>query len=119
MTSLLPYVLLGSTLTVRWLIARKHPGGFYLDIASVPLWLTYYAENGSWPLLAIPLLFGWMDVMAMTCIVVGCNEPATKTLLKGKPSFCASCLTRLLSLTDRSMRALPHTQNGAEQGVLI
>lgn len=61
----LPWLLLGSTLTVRYALARGQKWGFMLDIASVPFWLLQYATKDLWPLLAIPLVFGYLDVMAL------------------------------------------------------
>ena len=37
--SLLPWLLLGSTLTVRYLLAHHHPSGWLVDLASVGPWL--------------------------------------------------------------------------------
>lgn len=61
----LPWVLLASTITVRVLLARRMRAGFYLDLVSVAPWLAYYASNHSWPLLAVPLIFGALDVRAL------------------------------------------------------
>lgn len=61
----LPWLLLLSTLAVRVLLARKNRTGFYLDIVSVPFWLLYYLHNGSYQLLAVPVVFGWLDYQAL------------------------------------------------------
>ena len=63
--SLLPYLLLATTLTVRFALARKRRWGWYLDLASVAPWLAYYTHNGDWPLLAVPLIFAYLDVRAL------------------------------------------------------
>lgn len=61
----LPWLLLASTLLVRLMLARKVRAGFYLDIVSVPFWLAYYLHNGSYPLLAVPVVFGCLDYQAL------------------------------------------------------
>ncbi len=66
MISLLPWLLLSTTLGCRILVAKKYGAGFYVDLFSVPFWLLYYNHNGSYPMLAIPLIFGWLDFRALT-----------------------------------------------------
>lgn len=61
----LPWLLLAVTLSVRVLLARRNRAGFWLDLCSVPAWLTYYGLNRDYQLLAIPLIFGWLDVQAL------------------------------------------------------
>ena len=63
--SLLPWILLASTLLVRWRLARHDRRGFLIDLATVPPWLVFYAEAEAWPLIAIPLLFGALDLKAL------------------------------------------------------
>ena len=63
---MLPWLLLCSTLTVRYFAARKLQHGFYIDLLSVPLWVWFYVGIEAWPLLAIPLIFGALDLMAIT-----------------------------------------------------
>ena len=65
MTALLPWLLLLSTLIVRYLLARKNPWGWRVDLLSVAPWLTYYWLNGSYPLLAVPLIFAALDLRAL------------------------------------------------------
>jgi hypothetical protein len=64
--SLLPWVLLATTITVRVLFARLSRWGWWLDLGTVPLWLVYYAAHGDWPLLGVPLLFAWIDLKAVS-----------------------------------------------------
>ena len=64
--TLLPWALLATTIAVREAISRKHRWGFYLDLATVPFWLTFYVSAGAYPLLAVPLYFGYLDVRALT-----------------------------------------------------
>lgn len=66
MFSYLPWLLLGTTITVRALVSKKMKAGFYIDLATVPPWLLYYFHNGSYPLLAVPLIFGSLDIRAIT-----------------------------------------------------
>lgn len=61
----LPWLLLASTLTVRLLLAKHIRAGFYLDILSIPAWLTFYVGAEAWALLPIPFVFGYLDVMAL------------------------------------------------------
>lgn len=61
----LPWLLLASTLIVRYLLARKNAWGWRLDLLSVGPWLLYYANHGDWPLLAVPLIFGALDLKAL------------------------------------------------------
>ena len=63
--SALPWLLLTSTLLVRFLLARKHRSGFYIDLLTVPAWAFLYISQGLWPLLPVPLIFGAMDVYAL------------------------------------------------------
>lgn len=62
---LLPWLLLLSTLCVRVLLARRLRAGWYVDLLSVGPWLVYYAHNGDWQLMAVPVVFGWLDVQAL------------------------------------------------------
>lgn len=61
----LPWLLLVSVLLVRYLMARKLRAGFWLDLMSVPAWLLFYADASAWPLLAVPLIFAFLDVQAI------------------------------------------------------
>lgn len=63
--SLLPWLLLASTLTVRWALARKERWGWWLDLATVPPWCAFYVNAEAWPLLMIPFVFGALDVKAL------------------------------------------------------
>lgn len=63
--TLLPWLLLGSTLCVRWLLAHRDRRGWALDLLSVGPWCAYYAGNGDYVLLAVPLLFGALDLRAL------------------------------------------------------
>ena len=63
--NVLPWLLLASTLAVRYLLARRNAWGWRLDLLSVPGWLAWYASVEAWPLLAIPLLFGALDLRAL------------------------------------------------------
>ena len=63
--NLLPWLLLASTLGVRYLLARRSPLGWWLDLASVGPWLLYYASRGDYQLLAVPLLFAALDLKAL------------------------------------------------------
>lgn len=62
----LPWVLLGSTIAVRFSLARKWRWGFYLDLASGPLWSWYYLSNGDPQLLLIVAWFAFLDMKALT-----------------------------------------------------
>ena len=64
--TLLPWLLLATTLTVRGLLMVKRREGWLLDVATIPLWITYYLNNGDWMLIAIPLIFGAMALKALT-----------------------------------------------------
>ena len=64
--TLLPWLLLGMTLTVRLCLARKWRWGFWLDLLSVPGWSVYYIANGDPQLLAIVAWFAFLDVKAIT-----------------------------------------------------
>ena len=63
--TLLPWLLLLSTLTVRLLLARKLRAGFYLDLGTIPAWVAYYAHHGDYQLIAIPFVFGGLDLLAL------------------------------------------------------
>ena len=61
----LPFLLLGSTLLVRYLLARRNPWGWRVDLLSVAPWLAYYYGHGDYPLLLVPLIFAALDVRAL------------------------------------------------------
>ena len=61
----LPWLLLASALLVRLLLARRNRRGWWLDIVSVPAWAVYYAANGDWPLVAVPIMYGVIAVQAL------------------------------------------------------
>jgi hypothetical protein len=63
--SMLPWLLLASTLGVRFLLARQSAWGWWLDLVSVGPWLLYYYSRGDYPLLAVPILFGVLDLKAL------------------------------------------------------
>ena len=63
--TLLPWLLLATTLAVRLLLARKNAWGWTLDLCTVPPWLYFYASHDAWPLMAVPLVFGWLDLKAL------------------------------------------------------
>lgn len=63
--TVLPYLLLATTLTVRYCAARKWRAGFYVDLLSAAPWILFYANAEAWPLLAIPVIFGALDVLAL------------------------------------------------------
>lgn len=63
--SALPWLLLASTLLVRLLLAKKQRSGFYIDLLTVPAWSFLYISQGLWPLLPIPFVFGYLDLMAL------------------------------------------------------
>ena len=65
MITVLSFLLLGCTLAVRWALAHKQRWGWWLDLASVAPWLAFYVSTEAWPLLAIPLIFGALDVKAL------------------------------------------------------
>ena len=65
MAALLPYLLLCSTIAVRYLLARRNPWGWRLDLLTVAPWIALYAGAGLWPLIPIPVLFGALDLMAL------------------------------------------------------
>mgnify|MGYP001617591336 CR=1 FL=1 len=65
MTALLPWLVLASTLAVRFSLARKWRWGFWLDLASVPAWAAYYLTNGDPQLLIIVGWFAFLDVKAL------------------------------------------------------
>lgn len=58
----LPWLLLASTLIVRWLAGSKRPLAWWLDLGTIPFWCAFYIRVEAWPLLAIPILFGAIDV---------------------------------------------------------
>lgn len=62
----LPWLLLANTLVVRYLLARHNRLGFVLDILSVPAWVTFYILHEAWPLIAIPFVFAYLDIKALT-----------------------------------------------------
>ena len=63
--SWLPWCLLATTLTVRYLVARHNQAAFGLDLLTIPAWVAYYVHNQSWPLVTIPFIFGYFDVQAL------------------------------------------------------
>ena len=63
--SALPWLLLLSTLLVRFLLAKKQRSGFYIDLLTVPAWSFLYWDRELYPLMAVPLLFGYLDLMAL------------------------------------------------------
>lgn len=63
--TLLPWLLLLTTLCVRALIAFEYEEAFVLDLCTVPGWLWLYKSKGLGPLLPIPLVFGALDVIAL------------------------------------------------------
>lgn len=65
MIDVLPYVLTATTLTVRVLLAKRNRLGWWLDIFTVPLWLAFYAPQAAYPLMALTLAFGALDVRAL------------------------------------------------------
>ena len=63
--TVLPWLLLASTLLVRLLLARHDRRGFYLDLLTVPLWTLFYVDARAWPLIVIPYVFAYLDVRAL------------------------------------------------------
>jgi hypothetical protein len=61
----LPYLLLATTLSVRALLMVKDRRGWWLDIATIPAWVLFYVSAEAWPLIAIPFVFGALDVRAL------------------------------------------------------
>lgn len=60
----LPILLLISTLTVRALIWRRQRLAFALDACSIPFWSYFYIAKDAPILVAVPLLFGFLDVQS-------------------------------------------------------
>ena len=63
--NLLPWLLLGTTVVVRYLLAHRNRLGWWLDLASVGPWLLYYGSRGDFQLLVVPLLFAALDIKAL------------------------------------------------------
>lgn len=61
----LPYLLTATTLTVRVLLAKRIRVAWWIDIATVPLWLAFYIPLQAWPLCGLTLLFGALDLKAL------------------------------------------------------
>ena len=62
---ILPVILTASTLLVRWRLSVKDRRGWFLDLATVPLWTWFYISAEAWPLLVIPYVFAFLDVKAL------------------------------------------------------
>lgn len=62
----LPWLLLATTLSVRFMLARHNRAGFVVDLFTVPLWTYYYFSAGDYQLVVIPYVFAYLDVKALT-----------------------------------------------------
>ena len=60
--SALPWLLLATTLCVRWLAGNKNPWAWRLDLLTVLPWAAFYVHAEAYPLAAIPFVFGAIDL---------------------------------------------------------
>ena len=54
----LSFLVLASTLTVRWLAGSKNSHAWRLDLLTVPLWAYFYVSTDAWGLLPLPFVLG-------------------------------------------------------------